>query len=106
MSKAVVFEDLRAEVEVPKGGILSRALHTDEHASLTVFAFDTGQELTEHTASRAALVEVLDGSAEIGVAGELHQLGPGGWLAMPPRTPHSVRALAPLKMALVLLGPA
>lgn len=106
MSGAVVLRDLRAEVEVPAGGILSRTLHTDEHASLTVFAFDEGQELTEHTAGRAAILEVLEGEAEVGLGSEVHRLGPGGWVAMPPRMPHSVRAIAPLKLALVLLGPA
>lgn len=104
MSGPVVLRDLRAEVEVPRGGILSRTVHTDEHASLTVFAFDAGQELTEHTASRAAVIEVLEGQAEVGVGAEVHTLGAGGWVALPPRTPHSIRATSPVKVALLLLG--
>ena len=105
MSESTVFADLRAEVEVPAGGILSRTVHRDEFASLTVFAFDTGQELTEHTAARPAIIEVLDGTAEVHVGAEVHHLGAGGWLAMPPRTPHSVLATSPLKLALLLIGP-
>jgi len=106
MSEPVVLDDIRAEVEVPDGGILSRTVHRDEHASLTVFAFDAGEELTEHTAARPAIIEILDGTADIGAGGEVHHLGPGGWVALPPRTPHAIRAITPLKVALVLIGPA
>ncbi len=106
MSGPVVLRDLRAEVDVPRGGILSRTVHSDEHGSLTLFAFDAGQELTEHTAARAAVIEILDGEAEVGVGAEVHRLGVGGWVLLPERTPHSVKAAAPLKLALLLLGPA
>lgn len=106
MSAATVVRDIRAEVEVPRGGILSRTIHADEHASLTMFAFDKGQELTEHTASRAAIIEVLEGQAEVGMGADVHDLGIGGWVALPPRTPHSIRAMEPTKIALLLLGPA
>ena len=98
--------DLRAEVEVPKGGILSRTLHEDERVSLTIFAFDAGQELTEHTSSRAAIIEVLDGEAEIVLDGEAHAAGPGAWIAMPPGMRHALRASSPFVMILTLLRPA
>jgi quercetin dioxygenase-like cupin family protein len=104
VSGAAVVRDIRSEVEVPRGGILSRTVHADEHASLTLFAFVEGQELTSHTASRAAIIEVLEGEAEIGVGEEVHALGVGGWVALPPRAPHSVRATTPVKLALLLLG--
>ena len=62
--------DLRSEVEVPRGGILSRTLYEDERLALTIFAFDAGQELTEHASSRAAVIEVLEGEAELSLDGE------------------------------------
>ena len=94
---------LRAEIEVPSNGILSRTVHEDERVTLVLFGFDTGQELSEHTSSRAALIEVLDGTAEITLDGEVHEAGPGTWLAMPPGMRHAIRATTPLVMALTLL---
>jgi quercetin dioxygenase-like cupin family protein len=95
--------DLRAEIEIPASGILSRTVHEDERISLVLFGFDTGQELSEHTSSRAALIEVLDGTAEITLDGEVHEAGPGTWLAMPPGMRHAIRASSPMRMALTLL---
>jgi quercetin dioxygenase-like cupin family protein len=94
---------LRDEIEVPSNGILSRTVHEDERITLVLFGFDTGQELSEHTSSRAALIEVLDGTARITLDGEVHEAGPGTWLAMPPGMRHAVRATSPLVMSLTLL---
>ena len=96
-------EDLRREVDVPKGGILSRTLHEDDRLSLTIFAFDAGQELTEHTSTRPAIIEVMDGTAEIDLDGETHAARPGTWIAMPPGMRHAIRATTPLVMILTLL---
>jgi quercetin dioxygenase-like cupin family protein len=95
--------DLRAEVTVPAGGILSRTVHEDERCTLVVFAFDAGQELSEHTSARAALIEVLDGEADVVLDGEARSAGPGTWIAMPPGMRHAIRARTPLVMALTLL---
>lgn len=95
--------DLRAEVTVPRGGILSRTVHEDERCTLVVFAFDAGQELSEHTSARAALIEVLDGEADVELDGEARSVGPGAWIAMPPGMRHAIRARTPLVMALTLL---
>lgn len=95
--------DLRAEVSVPAGGILSRTIHEDERCTLVVFAFDTGQELSEHTSARAAIIEVLDGTADVELDGERRSVGPGAWIAMPPGMRHAIRATTPLVMALTLL---
>lgn len=97
--------DLRAEVEVPSGGILSRTVHEDDRMSLTVFAFDAGQELSEHTSSRAAVMEALDGEAEIDLDGETVLAGPGTWISMPAGMRHALRARTPFKLALTLLVP-
>lgn len=91
---------------MPRGGILSRTVHSDDNGSLTLFAFDACQELTEHAAARTAVIEVLDGEAEVGAGADVHRLGVGGWVLLPARTPHSLRATTPLKLAPLLLGPA
>jgi quercetin dioxygenase-like cupin family protein len=90
-------------VTVPAGGILSRTVHEDERCTLVVFAFDAGQELTEHTSAHAALIEILDGEALITLDGEAHVARPGAWLSMPPGMRHAIRATTPLVMALTLL---
>ena len=104
MTNGTVIPDLKAEVEVAPSGILSRTLYSDDKVTLTVFAFDAGQELTEHTASRPAIIEILEGSADVGVGKDVHHLGAGGWVVLPARTTHSVVAVTPLRMALLLLG--
>ena len=95
--------DLRAAVSVPEGGILSRTIHEDERCTLVVFAFDTGQELTEHTSAHAALIEILDGEAQVTLGGEARDVGPGAWISMPAGMRHAIRANTPLVMALTLL---
>ncbi len=97
--------DLRSEVEVPRGGILSRTLYEDDRVALTIFAFDTGQELTEHASSRAAVIEVLEGEAELLLDGEPQTARPGTWIAMPPGMRHALRATSPFVMVLTLLKP-
>jgi quercetin dioxygenase-like cupin family protein len=97
--------DLRSEVEVPRGGILSRTLHEDDRLALTIFAFDAGQELTEHTSARAAIIEILAGEAEVTLDGEPQVARPGTWIAMPPGMRHAIRATSPLVMILTLLKP-
>ena len=94
--------DLHAEVEVPKDGILSRTVHAGEGLTLTIFGFDTGQELTEHTSSRAAIIEILDGDAEVVLDGDTHRVATGAWIAMPPGMTHAIRAISPMRMALTL----
>jgi len=95
--------DLRSEVTVPKDGILSRTVHSGAGLTLTLFGFDAGQELTEHTSSRAAVIEILDGEAEVVLDGDVHRLTSGAWIAMPPGMTHAIRAVTPLRMALTLL---
>ena len=94
--------DLRSEVEVPTDGILSRTVHTGDGLTLVVFGFDAGQELSEHTSARAAIIEILDGEADVTLGGDTHRLGAGAWIAMPPDMTHAIRALTPMRMALTL----
>jgi quercetin dioxygenase-like cupin family protein len=102
MSDATVIPDIRAEVEIPTDGILSRTVHSSERARVVVFGFDAGQELSEHTASMPAIVEILDGEADV-LGDTHHRMGPGSWAHMPAGLRHAVRATTQLRMLLVLL---
>jgi len=97
--------DLLAESPPPARGILSQTLYEGDDARLVMFGFAAGEELSEHTAARPAIVHVLSGSGEAVVGGDRYALGPGAWFHMPPRMPHSIHAATPLVMALYLLGP-
>ena len=100
---ATVFRDLAAEVEIPPEGTLSRVLYKDEQIRLVVFAFDTGQELTAHAATVAAIVEVVTGRLRVGLGDDDVELGPGSWVHMPANLRHSVMAIEPSVMLLTML---
>ncbi len=101
--RATVIADLAAEVEIPQDGTLSRVLYTDDQIRVVVFAFDAGQELTEHTAAAPAVVEVLSGRLRLTLGPDVVEAGPGSWTHMPARLPHAVVALEPSVMLLTLL---
>lgn len=99
-------DDLAAEAPPPARGIHSQTLYDGVDVRLVLFGFAAGEELSEHTAARPAIVHVLDGSGVAVVGGEAHAIGPGSWFRMPAGTAHSIQASTPLSMALYLLpGP-
>lgn len=85
------------------GGIASRVLARSGGGNVTLFAFDTGEGLSEHTAPFDALALVLDGSLTLIVGGQAVQAVPGTIVRMPANVPHSVDATAPARMLLVML---
>jgi quercetin dioxygenase-like cupin family protein len=87
---------------VPRG-IHSQTLDDSPELRLVVFAFAPGEELSEHTAARPAVVHVLDGEGDAVVGGVAHPIAAGTWFRMPARMPHSIRARTPLRVALYLL---
>jgi len=97
------FEDMSEAVEIPDDGILSRTLVNTAAAKVVLFAFSTGQELSEHTASMAAILQIMKGEADVILGEDLHHARPGFWTHMPPHLKHSVRAKAPTVMLLTLL---
>lgn len=104
MTETVLFfADLVAEAKSVARGIHSQTLYDGPDVRLIVFAFAPGEELSEHTAARPAVVHVLDGEGDAVVGGEPHALGPGTWFRMPARMPHSILARTPLRLALYLL---
>jgi quercetin dioxygenase-like cupin family protein len=100
---ATIFTDVASEVEIPPDGTLSRVLYQDERLRLVVFAFDTGQELTEHTAAVPAVVQVLRGRLQLTLGAEEVNAEPGTWIRMPAKLPHSVRASEPSVLLLTML---
>lgn len=82
--------------------ITSRTIVKEPGGTVTFFAFDKDQALSEHTTPFEALAHVLEGQAEITVGGQAHQLGAGDIVRMPAGVPHAVRATERFKMLLVM----
>ncbi len=95
--------EVAALVNYQDGSVVSRELIRKEKGTVTVFAFDKGQGLSEHTAPFDALVQVLDGTAEIRIAGTPHTLTAGQAIIMPAHKPHALQAIARFKMMLVMI---
>lgn len=102
-TRFTLLEALPTKVAAPQSGIVSKPLFNNAALRATLFGMAQGEELTEHTTSMEALLVILEGEAEITLAGETLPLHEGAWLRMEPRLPHSLRALTPLKFALWLL---
>lgn len=85
------------------GAVVSRQILKKDKGNVTLFAFDEGQGLSEHTAPFDALVHVLEGEAEIAIAGVSHLLKAGEMILMPADQPHAVKALKPFKMILTMI---
>jgi quercetin dioxygenase-like cupin family protein len=100
----VFIPDLAGEVkDIPADSILSRQLLTTPQAKVTLFGFDTGQELTEHTAAWPAMLYFARGEADLTLGGDHYAVSAGAWVHMPARLPHALVAKSPLSMLLVLL---
>jgi quercetin dioxygenase-like cupin family protein len=97
---------LAQETQFAPNGIVSRTLLRTPNLRAVLFGFSAGQELTEHTSTQQALVQVLSGECEFSLAGQPNLLKAGDFLYMPPNTPHAVRALTQFSMLLTLSKPA
>ncbi len=95
--------DLVAKTEIPEEGTLSRVVFKDETVRVVLFAFDRGQELTEHTAAVPAVIQVLSGRLRLTLEGREMEAGPGAWAHMSAGLPHAVYALEPSVMLLTML---
>lgn len=100
----VAIADAAAAVAIQPGAVVSKVIHRNEDLNVTVFGFDAGEGLTEHQASRAAIVQVMAGRLRFVADGEELDAGPGFWLHMTPGTPHSLVATEPTVMLLTLVG--
>ena len=90
-------------VAVAEGAIVSRVLASTEGGSVTVFAFDAGQGLSEHTAPFDALVQVVDGTLELTIEGSHVTVGAGEIVRMPAGVAHALHAPAASRMVLTML---
>lgn len=92
-------------VQVAPDSTVSRTALTAEGGRIVLFAFDTGQELTEHTAAVPVLLQALDGSFDITADGRTVRLEPGALIHLGTRTPHAVVARVPSRLMLTMLDP-
>ena len=95
--------DIASLAEYAEDSIVSRTLADKDGGSVTAFAFDGGQSLSEHTTPFDALVQVLDGEAELTIGGEAIRVERGQIALMPADVPHAVSAPQRFKMLLVML---
>ena len=96
-------ENLAQMLQFQDKAVVSRMLVKNAGGSVTLFAFDAGEGLSEHTAPFDALLIGVEGRADILLGGEHHTLGAGETLLMPANVPHAVTPLEPFKMVLVML---
>ena len=85
------------------GSVVSRQITKSDAGNVTLFAFDAGQELAEHTSPYDALVHALEGQVEVRIAGRPFLLQPGDAIIMPADVPHAIKAPARFKMLLTMI---
>ena len=100
LAQALNLKDLAAYQD---HSIVSREIIKKPAGTVTVFAFDEGEGLSEHTAPFDALVHVLEGTAEVFIDGVPHTVQAGEMIIMPAHIPHAVKAVEPFKMLLVMI---
>jgi quercetin dioxygenase-like cupin family protein len=95
--------ELNGMIGYQKGAVVSRTVIDKPAGTVTLFSFDQGQGLSEHTAPYDALVNVIDGDAEVTIAGKPSQVKQGEMIIMPANQPHALKAVARFKMMLVMV---
>ncbi|HML04798.1 MAG TPA: cupin domain-containing protein [Methanobacterium sp.] len=93
-------EDL---IEYQDGSVVSREIIRKDTGTVTIFAFDKGEGLSEHTAPFDAMVQIIDGKAEITISGQKNVLGKGEMIIMPANEPHALKAMEKYKMILTMI---
>jgi len=98
--KALKVEDL---IDYQEGSVVSREIVRKDTGTVTIFAFDKGEGLSEHTAPFDAMVQVIDGKAEIIISGQKNVVKAGEMIIMPANDPHALNALERFKMVLTMV---
>ena len=101
--KSAEVKQLSGLLQYQDGAIVSRVLLKNKGGTVTMFAFDVGEGLSEHTAPFDALVVVTDGEADVEIAGESFKLRQGETIILPANQPHAVRAATKFKMLLIMM---
>ncbi len=99
-SKVLKVEDL---IDYQEGSVVSREIIRKDTGTVTIFAFDKGEGLSEHTAPFDAMVQIVDGKAEITISGNKNVLEKGDMIIMPANEPHALTALEKYKMVLTMI---
>lgn len=94
---------LKDYIEYSQGSVVSKTLKQNPAGTITLFAFDAGQGLSEHSAPFDAVVQVIDGEGFFTIGGEEHNLREGQLIIMPANAPHAVKAQERFKMLLTML---
>jgi len=94
---------LQEAVEYQKDAVVSKTILKKETGNISLFAFDKGQGLSEHTAPFDALVQIIDGEADVTISGDVHQVRKGEVIVLPANKPHALSAVTPFKMMLVMI---
>ena len=102
IEKSKVFS-VSDSIEYAAGSIVSKVIAKQQGGNITLFAFDKGQGLSEHSAPYDALVQVIDGEAEITIDKKPHQVKTGESIIMPANIPHTVNAAERFKMQLTMI---
>ena len=89
--------------EIPPDSILSHTVYQDDQIKAILFGFAPGQELSEHTASVPAIIQILDGQARLTLGKDEMDAQPGTWVLMPANLAHSIYAITPVKMLLLMM---
>ena len=95
--------NLEQFVDYANGSVVSKTLLKKDTGNITLFAFDSGQGLSEHTAPFDAVVYILDGRVEITISGRAQSVEAGEMIVMPARQSHALMAKEPFKMLLVMI---
>jgi len=90
-------------IDYQEGAVVSRTIINKNAGTVTLFAFDEGQTLSEHTAPYNALMYLIDGEAEVILSGNPHYLKEGEMIVMPANKPHALKAVKKFKMLLILI---
>ena len=97
-----VLASLLDEVEIPKNGTLSRVVFNADGLRVVLFAFDTGEQLTDHAATVPAVVQVIKGRLEMTLGDQTVEIDPGSWVHMDAHLVHALVALEPSVVILTL----
>ena len=98
-------QNINQTIQFQDGSVVSKVIVNKPTGTVTLFAFDKGQGLSEHTTPYDALVIVTEGSAQITVSGEKHEVKTGEMLRMPLNSPHTLKAIEQFKMMLIMIKP-
>ena len=90
--------DLAKEVKPPEDGVLTRTLFNDDHVKAVIFGFGQGEELSEHTASKPAILHFIQGEATLTLGDDTVEAQAGTWIHMAPKLKHSVQTKTPVVM--------